>query len=434
MAQTTRSGNLEKRSNRLKLDKGVRHFVTIGEGLALAYRRTASGYGTWQARYWDGNHYHYENLGTADDYQDAEGVKILTYWQAHDKARRWAEQSKEAGGVVLKPITVAECATRYLDWFREHRKSPMETAHAINTHIVPKLGNRLVGELRAPDIRNWLNKLASTPARIRTGKTGKAQRHKAAPKTEDQKRARRATANRVLSSLKAMLNMAFRDGLVANDVEWRKVAPFEKVEEARIRFLTDAEAVRLVNACPDDLRALVRAALLTGARFGELVTLQVKDVNIDTAQVYISPSKSGRSRHIPLNDEGLGLLRVAVTGKVGEELVFPKASGEQWGKNHHVRPLKLACVAARIVPALAFHELRHTYASHLAQAGVDLLTISKLIGHADTRITSKHYAHLADKTLAAAVTKLPNFSIGDKPALASVLTQARETAARSAAL
>jgi integrase len=60
-------------------------------------------------------------------------------------------------------------------------------------------------------------------------------------------------------------------------------------------------------------------------------------------------------------------------------------------------------------PAISFHELRHTYASHLAQAGVDLLTISKLLGHADTRVTSRHYAHLADKTLAEAVTKLPSF-------------------------
>lgn len=64
---------------------------------------------------------------------------------------------------------------------------------------------------------------------------------------------------------------------------------------------------------------------------------------------------------------------------------------------------------AKIKPAVAFHELRHTYASHLAQAAVDLLTISKLLGHADTRITAKHYAHRADKTLAAAVTKLPSF-------------------------
>ena len=51
----------------------------------------------------------------------------------------------------------------------------------------------------------------------------------------------------------------------------------------------------------------------------------------------------------------------------------------------------------------------HTYASTLAQTGVDLLTISKLLGHADTRITSRHYAHLCDNTLKAAVAKLPSF-------------------------
>ena len=68
----------------------------------------------------------------------------------------------------------------------------------------------------------------------------------------------------------------------------------------------------------------------------------------------------------------------------------------------------------------AFHKLRHTYASHLAQAGVDLPTISKLLGHSDTRIASKHYAHLADKTLAAAVTKLPSFESDHRSVLAEV--------------
>jgi len=69
---------------------------------------------------------------------------------------------------------------------------------------------------------------------------------------------------------------------------------------------------------------------------------------------------------------------------------------------------------AKIAPAVSFHELRHTYASLLAQAGADLLTISKLLGHADTRITARHYAHLCDKTLANTVDKLlPNF--GFKP-------------------
>ena len=98
-----------------------------------------------------------------------------------------------------------------------------------------------------------------------------------------------------------------------------------------------------------------------------------------------------------------------IAGKCGGDLVLIKQDGKRWGKNHHVRLLQSACENAKIEPAISFHELRHTYASTLAQLGVDLLTISKLIGHADTRITSRHYAHLCDKTLADAVKKLPRF-------------------------
>lgn len=93
--------------------------------------------------------------------------------------------------------------------------------------------------------------------------------------------------------------------------------------------------------------------------------------------------------------------------------VFLRVDGHPWGKNHHVRLLKAACTQAKIEPEIGFHELRHTYASTLAQMGVDQLTISKLLGHADTRITSRHYAHLCDNTLKAAVAKLPSF--GHKP-------------------
>src|SRR5690606_31940078 len=114
--------------------------------------------------------------------------------------------------------------------------------------------------LKAAEIRRWFEALAVQPARLRGSRFDTERKFKAAPKTADEKRARRATANRILSVLKAILNRAFREGMIADNSEWRKVLPFEKADEARIRFLSDAEGVRLVNACPADLRALVRAA------------------------------------------------------------------------------------------------------------------------------------------------------------------------------
>jgi site-specific recombinase XerD len=101
--------------------------------------------------------------------------------------------------------------------------------------------------------------------------------------------------------------------------------------------------------------------------------------------------------------------------------MFARNDGEPWGKNHQQRPLSDACKRAKITPPLRFHETRHSYASALAQAGADLLTISKLLGHADTRITSRHYAHLTDATLANAVNHLlPNFGSIESTNIAAI--------------
>lgn len=428
MARTVRDVALGTRESRLKLKAGRRHWRGIHEGLALGYRRGKQGSGVWIARLKlsDGR-YILRALATADDHAAANGGDILTFSQAQKAAIALQDQAKRNEGTVTHPATVAEAAARYLTWFREHRKSVYETEHALNAHILPSLGDKLIADLNANVIRSWLDKLAAQPARVRSSRFGRAERFKGIPKTADEKRARRSTANRILTVLKAVLNRAFRDGLAPDNVEWRKVEPYKDVDEARIRFLSDAEGVRLVNACPPDLRRLVRAALLSGARFGEIAGLRAQDVDLRAGRLYIAPGKSGKERYVPLNPEGVTLFSEAVTGKTGDALLFTKANGEAWGKNHHVRPLKEACQVAKIRPAIAFHELRHTYASHLAQAGVDLLTISKLLGHADTRITSKHYAHLADKTLAAAVTKLPSFE-ADAPLLAVVKTDAPQHA------
>ena len=385
------------------------YWLNIAEGVALGYRRGPQG-GSWYCRIYEGDgKYGQDFIAGADDHIDANAETVMTFYQAQERARTLSKQRERQRGIgVAADATVKQAAERYLEWFREHRKSVKETEHTINAHILPAFGDSKLADLTTPKLRTWLEALAARPAKVRSKKD--KPKFRAAPKSADEKRARRATANRILNVLKAILNRAFHDGLAADDIPWRKVKPFAKADEARIRFLTDAEAVRLINACPKDLRALVQAALLTGARYGELTAMQIQDVDLRGERIYIHQSKSGRPRHIPLNPEGAALFRELAKGKTGAALVFARADGAAWGKNYHVRPLVGACEKAKIQPTVAFHELRHTYASHLAQAGVDLLTISKLLGHADTRITNKHYAHLADRTLAAAVTKLPSFT------------------------
>lgn len=414
MAQKVRDSRLEKRSNRLKVKLGERHFKILDTGVALCYRRTSASYGTWSVRLVLANgRYRLSALGTADDHAEANGQTILSFGEAQAKALEQHKQLLRDGGILKGPYTVGQAAENYLEWFRTNRRAVATTETNIKAHILPKWKNVEVAELTTTQIKLWHGALATKAARKRT-KLGAPLAYREAPKDDEAKRSRKSTANRILTIFKAVLNKAYQDEHVASCEAWKKVKPFKDVDEPIVHFLSADEGKRLLNACPIDLRKLVRAALNTGARYSELTGAFVADYSPDNQSLYVRPSKSGKGRHVPLTVEGCAHFAEACLGKKSGELLFTRADGSAWGKNFHVRPLLKACENARIEPAVGFHQLRHTYASLLAQAGADLLTISKLLGHADTRITSRHYAHLCDKTLSNAVNRfLPSF--GEPP-------------------
>ncbi len=89
----------------------------------------------------------------------------------------------------------------------------------------------------------------------------------------------KVSANRMLATLKSALNLAFSEGKVPNDAAWRRVQLFKNVVRARTRYLSLAECERLINACDPDFRLLVRGALETGARYGELCRMVCGDFN-----------------------------------------------------------------------------------------------------------------------------------------------------------
>jgi integrase len=140
---------------------------------------------------------------------------------------------------------------------------------------------------------------------------------------------------------------------------------------------------------------LVIGALLTGARYGELAAMHAGDLDPVCGTVHIPRSKSGKARHIFLTEEGQKFFASAAAGKRGADLLFSRESGEAWGNSHQIRYMRDACEAAGIEPAITFHILRHTYASRLAMRSVPLNVIANQLGHSDTRMTEKHYAHLA---------------------------------------
>lgn len=408
MARTVRDTNLESRTARTRLAQRHKpYYRLIDQGCHLGYRKGPRG-AAWSARYFIGGHQYKEHtLGIADDVQDADGSSVLNFAQAQQKARAWfAVQMRLATGEGhIGPYTVADAWRDYLDWFAAHRKSLHAMKVSAEAHIVPALGPIELGELTTAKLRVWHEKLAATPARVRS-KKNQPVHYRQASDDPDVLRRRKATANRVLTILKAALNHAFREGKAASDEAWRRVRPFRNVNVPRIRFLTKAECKRLVNACEPEFRKLVQAALLTGCRYGELVALRVEDFHAESDTLRIRTSKSGKPRNVYISAEGAALLRNVTLGRRGDETMFLRDDSAPWGKAHQVRPLLEVCARAKIFPAISFHILRHTYASLLVMAGAPLQVVGQNLGHADTRMTERHYAHLASSYVGDTVRAL----------------------------
>jgi len=135
MASSVRNSELENRTQRSKLSVAHRpHWVGIGQGLYLGYRKGAKG-GAWIARYYlEKGKYATGKLGKADDHQDANDLDVLNYFEAQERARTFANQQAKlvTGGGSDKSFTVAEATKKYLEWFKVHRKSYSRTLQAVN--------------------------------------------------------------------------------------------------------------------------------------------------------------------------------------------------------------------------------------------------------------------------------------------------------------
>jgi len=417
MARTVHDSKLDSRNARDKLkprDKPYYKMLIPGQ-LHLGYRRRRKGRGAqgrWLVRRYvglDGNgvgRYRAKDIGLADDFMDADGKTILNYTQAQQRALEWRPDDDSGQAAPTGPLNVRLAVDRYLTSI-EHEGRPTRDARVrADLHILPPLGSVPVEKLSAERLRRWLADIAKLPPRVRQKLGATAPAYKVVPENDDTKRQRQSTANRTLTILKAALNYAFDEGHVKSNDAWgRRLKPFRQVDAARTRFLSVAEAKRLINAAAaaDDFHNLVQAGLSTGARVGELARLKVADFNRDAGTLAIWRSKGGKPRQVFLTDEGVRFFKALTLGRAGEEVMLRKADGTPWKKSEHARPMKAAVKAAKITPPISFHGLRHTYCSLAVMDGVPLHVLAKNLGHVDDRMVQRHYGHLSASYLADAI-------------------------------
>ncbi|MGH9552062.1 MAG: tyrosine-type recombinase/integrase, partial [Terriglobales bacterium] len=266
---------------------------------------------------------------------------------------------------------------------------------ALAAYVRGNLADKPVAAITRADLDAWMHDMVKLPPRLPTG-------FKNVDMSDPEvQRRRKSSANRIMNNLRAALNLAFEDGLVPSNAEWRRAKPYKGVDAARVRYLTIAEAQRLVNACDPDFRGLVQVALATGARFGELRRLQVHDFNPDSGTLHIRQSKSGKDRHIVLTEEGVELLSGLCAGRAGRAPLL----GREWKDNAQILPMVKAVKLAKIDPIISFHGLRHTWASLSVMAGMPLMIVARNLGHVDTTMVERHYGHLAQSYVADAIRK-----------------------------
>ena len=410
MARTVRNAKLDTRSARIKLEERREPYWTpISRGCALGYRRGGKG-GTWVARLRapDGKQ-HYEALGAADDARDADSLTVFSFAQAQGRASEFFQARSWALSGETPPDKSPYTVERALkDYFasREQRGSKGVPAdrYAANARIIPDLGSIEIAKLTSARIKTW-RQAVETSARLVRQKKGAAPAQRIAinPADAEVVRSRKATSNRVLTILKAALSHAFAENKVASDQAWRKVKAHREVDVPLVRFLSDEECRRLVAAADGRFRDLVCGALVTGARYGELARMRVADFNPTSGFITVRLSKAGKSRHIALNDEGQRLFASLTKDRGPQSLIFARSDDKAWQPSHQQRPIKAASEQAGITPPANFHALRHTYASALAMKGVPMRVIADQLGHADTRITERHYAHLGPSYVADVV-------------------------------
>lgn len=428
MARTVRDARTDSRSARVKLPpRPTPYWTKLTKGCHVGYRKSLRrDSGSWIIRWLDRDgKYQQRVLGPADDALDADGLTCLSFEQAQAKARDLFQTTiaVAAHGKKVGPYTVADCMADYLKYLRAHKKSGAHIDTYAKAYILPRLGKVDTALLTTAMIRDWHEQIAEEPPRNRT-KGGLVQRYREEdPDPEEARRKRRLRANRHLSTLKAALTRAWRDGLIPTNDIWTRVKPFLGVERQRLGFLDHNEARRLVNTCPPDLRQLVQLALLTGARYGELCRLEVRDFHAAARTLFVKDSKPGKSRHVRLNQEGVQCCKQLVAGRQPTARLLVRADGGAWGRDLHARPFKEAVRRAGLPEGFTFHELRHTWASLSIMAGAPLIAVAKNLGHCDTRMVERHYGHLTDDYVSEVVQRsAPSFGFSlDKAPVALVV-------------
>lgn len=212
-----------------------------------------------------------------------------------------------------------------------------------------------------------------------------------------------AGLNRSIRALKTAMRQAEFWDLIPPQ-NWRKVSKF-KENKGRVEYHTPSEIKQILNIFNPQWRLVVLLGCRAGLRRGEIANLKWADVDFKKNQLYIAPNKTEKHRFVPIADDLRKALEKAKQGRKKEIYVINVGETEKRNSKDYLTAYYLKATSG-LPFNCTIHKLRHTFASHLVQNGIDLYRVSKLLGHSSIQMT-EIYAHLATADLTSAVKKLP---------------------------
>ncbi len=343
-------------------------------GLVMEVRR--SGGKTFALRYRDDHGRQRQvKIANVGDITPSEARKIAQRLKSQViTGRNPAQERKDKREIP----TVAELSVRYLDYARTYKRSHDIDERYLRLHLLPRFGKLHLDQLDQTQVMDWLaSKVAA----------GYAQ----------------ATVNRWQVILSHMMRMAKRWGLPGADRNPLEGVKQKECNNAIERFLTPAETGRLkeavVRSVNTQLKHIVALLLLTGCRKRELLDARWEQIDLGRKVWRIPMTKTGRARHVPLSDQALAVLQAVPRFKACPWVIPNPATLKPFLSVYNA--WDTARREARL-PDIRMHDLRHSAASNMVNAGQSLYVVGKVLGHAQAK-TTERYAHLSNETLLNAV-------------------------------
>ena len=280
------------------------------------------------------------------------------------------------------------------------RRDAVEMIDRYIADVLPHKRQSCVGQTKT-ELNWWRNELRGLKIADVTPSVISARRDKLARTVNSRGRIYApASVNRHLAALSSVFTVAVREW------GWAESSPVAKVSKlreprGRVRFLSDAERERLLQACRGSsnrfLYPVVVLALSTGMRYGEIMRLTWSSVDLDNANVVLHQTKNGDRRTVPLTGHALEVVQKLHLEKAEDSVMLFPSTKPSKRLLKHIEIARSWCkaVAEAELEDFRFHDLRHSAASYLAMSGATLAELSAVLGHKTLQMV-KRYAHLTE--------------------------------------